>query len=134
MRVLPIKSLLLLLMAIATSGYSMTGLVYFEGSFDGALVVKPYPMFQIAFGGGEEGTWARHHPAQPLPWFMRNDLKVVSRFSWEYGDDPLWVSAYQWGFLTNLLALLVIPLIGAVKIVQFRARANPIPPSIKETS
>ena len=68
----------------------MTGFVFFEGSFGGALVVKPYPTHQVVFGGGEEGTWARHHPGQPPPWFMQEDLKVISSFDWEQGR-PAWI-------------------------------------------
>lgn len=39
--------------------YLMTGLVYVEGDFAGALVLKPHPMRHVTFGGGEEGAWAR---------------------------------------------------------------------------
>ena len=122
--------LLLILIVLATIFFSMTGIVYFEGCFDGALVVKPYPIFGAVFGGGEAGIWARRHPGQPLPWFMQDDLKIIFTFTWEYGY-PRWVSVYELGFLTHLLALVVLPFIGAVKLVQLRARANSIPLSIR---
>lgn len=87
------RTALFIVMA-ATLFYSMTALVYYEGSFDGALVIKPYPMYHVIFGGGEAGTWARHHPGEPLPWFMQDDLRVVTRFSWEQGV-PAGVTVYQ---------------------------------------
>jgi hypothetical protein len=59
--------ILLVVTVVTTLFYLMTGLVYSEGGFEGALVIKPYPMRVAAFGGGEEGTWARHHPGQPPP-------------------------------------------------------------------
>lgn len=123
---------LLIVIVITTLFYLMTGLVYFEGSFDGALVVKPYPMHVMAFGGGEDGTWARHHPGQPLPWFMQEDLRVISRFSWEEGGDPVWVNAYVLGFLASFLAWVALPFIAAVKLlIWVRARNHFIPLSIR---
>lgn len=110
----------------------MTALVYFEGSFDGALVVKPYPMYATVFGGGEDGTWARHRPGDPLPWFMQNDLRVISGFSWEEGGDPPWVTVYELGFLATFLAWVAFPFIGAVKLlIWVRARNHLTPLSIR---
>jgi len=109
----------------------MTGLVFFEGAFDGALVVKPYPTHQVAFGGGEEGTWARHHPGAPLPWFMQKDLKVILSFDWEQGH-PAWTDAYYWGYLATLLAWVVLVPVGAVKLIsRIRARLYAPPLSIR---
>jgi hypothetical protein len=113
--------LLLIVTVIATLFYLMTGLVYSEGGFDGALVVKPYPMPQAAFGGGEEGAWARRHPGQTPPWFMQKDLTVISGFSWEEGE-PAWVTAYQWVYLATLLAWVTLAVIGAVKLIRALAR------------
>lgn len=118
--------LLLIVTVIATVFYLMTGLVFFEGSFEGALVVKPYPMRQILFGGGEAGTWARHHPGQPLPWFMQNELRIISEFSWEEGD-PAWVTAYEMGVVATLLAWVALAVIGIVKLLTVVAtRKNSI--------
>ena len=103
---------------ISTLFYLMTGLVYFEGSFEGALVVKPYPMYPVLFGGGEEGVWARRYPGQPLPWFMQENLRVIAPFDWEYGQ-PGGVTVYMFGALTTLLAWLVVGIIGAVKLLKF---------------
>lgn len=114
---------LLILTVIATLVYSMTGLVYFEGSFDGALVVKPYPMYQVMFGGGEEGAWVRRHPGAEPPWFMQDDLVVIDNFSWEEGE-PSWVSAYGWGAVVTLIAWSVLTVAGAVKVLRFLARRN----------
>ena len=99
----------------------MTGLVYSEGGFDGALVVKPYPMHVVAFGGGEEGAWARHHPGQTPPWFMQKDLMVISSFSWEEGG-PAWVTAYDLGYLATLLAWVALAVIGAIRLIRVLAR------------
>lgn len=99
----------------------MTGLVYSEGGFDGALVVKPYPMYEVAFGGGEEGAWARHHPGQTPPWFMQKDLTVIYSFSWEEGG-PSWVTAYRLGYLATLLAWVALAVTGAVKLIRVLAR------------
>jgi hypothetical protein len=127
-----IMRVLLIVIGLATVFYSMTALVYFEGSFDGALVVKPYPMYATVFGGGEDGTWGRRHPGQPLPWFMEKDLRVISRFSWEEGGDPVWVTAYELGFLATFLAWLALPFIGAVRLlIWVRARNNLTPLSIR---
>ena len=124
--------LFLIVIVIATIVYSMTGLVYFEGSFDGALVAKPYPVYGAVFGGGEAGTWARHNPGQPLPWFMREDLKIISRFSWEEGGDPGWVVRYQLGFLATFLGWVATALIAPVKLlIWIRARLYSPPLSIR---
>jgi hypothetical protein len=95
----------------------MTALVYREGDFAGALVLKPYPMYPVMFGGGEEGNWARRHPGQPLPWFMQKDLKIISRFDWEQGE-PVWVSAYFWGALATWLAWLVLAFTAVLKLIK----------------
>lgn len=109
----------------------MTAVVYFEGSFDGALVVKPYPMFVVVVGGGEGGTWARYHPGQPPPWFMQNDLKVIFKFDWEQGH-PACIDAYYWGYLATLLAWVALVPIGAVKLLmRIRARLYSPPLSIR---
>ena len=108
----------------------MTGLVYFEGSFEGALVVKPYPMYLVLFGGGEQGMWARHHPGQPLPWFMQQNLMVIAPFDWEYGE-PGGVTIYMFGALATLLAWLVLAIIGAVKILMILTRREESNLSIK---
>ena len=96
----------------------MTGLVYFEGSFEGALVVKPYPMYPVLFGGGEEGMWARRHPGQSTPWFMQKDLRVIAPFDWEYGE-PGGVTIYMFGALATLLAWVILAVIGAIKALTF---------------
>jgi hypothetical protein len=118
--------ILLIVTVITTLFYLMTGLVYAEGGFEGALVVKPYPMRVMAFGGGEEGAWARRHPGQTPPWFMRKDLTVISRFSWEEGSPAL-VTAYALGYLATLLAWVALAIIGAVRLFRVlarRAKAN----------
>lgn len=131
MRRLFLRMRLLLIVVVVTTFYLMTGLVFFEGSFEGALVVKPYPTHQVAFGGGEEGIWARYHPGQTPPWFMQNDLKVIMSFDWEQGR-PAWTAAYLWGYLATLLAWVVIAPIGAVKvIIRIRARLYSPPLSIR---
>ena len=107
--------LLLIVTVITTLFYLMTGLVYAEGGFEGALVVKPYPMPEVAFGGGEAGAWARHHPGQTPPWFMQKDLRVISGFSWEEGG-PAWVTAYGLGYLATLVAWVALAVIGAVRL------------------
>lgn len=112
-----ILRILLIVTVMATLFYSMTALVYREGDFAGALVLKPYPMYRVVFGGGEEGNWARRHPGQPLPWFMQEDLKIISRFDWEQGR-PIWVEAYGWGALANILACLVLAFTVAIKLIQ----------------
>ena len=115
--------LFLTITAVATLFYAMTGIVYAEGSFDGALVVKPRPMRAVVFGGGETGAWARHHPGQAPPWFMRDDLLVISRFSWEEGY-PAWVTAYQWGAPATLASLVVVAVMGVVKLGRFVVRSR----------
>ena len=107
----------LLVVMTATLFYLMTGLAYDEGSFDGALVIKPYPMVAMMFGGGEAGTWARHHPGEPAPWFMQNDRMVVFRFSWEQGV-PAWVSVYTWGILATLAAWVVLSILGTARLIK----------------
>jgi hypothetical protein len=108
---------------IATLFYLMTGLVYDEGSFDGALLIKPYPMYAMSFGGGEAGTWARHQPGEPPPWFMQADRTVLARFSWEQGE-PAWVTAYAWGMLATLAAWIVLSILGAVRLAKVLARTR----------
>ena len=108
----------------------MTGLVYFEGSFEGALVVKPYPMYPVVFGGGEAGTWARRHPGQSIPWFMQKDLRVITDFSWEEGV-PAGVTIYIFGALATLLAWVILAVIGAVKVLMVLVRREKSTLSIK---
>lgn len=111
--------ILLIVAVMTTLFYLMTGLVYSEGGFDGALVIKPYPMHGVAFGGGEEGAWARHHLGQALPWFMEKDLMVIFSFSWEEGS-PAWVTAYTLGYLATILAWAAFAVIGAVRLISIR--------------
>ena len=119
-----------IILVMITAFYTMTGLVFFEGSFEGAFVVKPYPMYHVLFGGGEAGTWARHHPGQPPPWFMQDDLKVIFTLDWEQGY-PAFIDAYVWGYLVTLLVWVVLAPIGAVKlIIWIRARLYTPPLSI----
>jgi len=113
--------LLLAVTIVSTLFYSMTGLVYAEGGFEGEFVVKPYPMRVAVFGGGEAGAWARRHPGQPPPWFMQKDLTVISRFSWEEGEPAL-VTAYILGYLATLLAWLALAVIATVKLIRALAR------------
>lgn len=123
--------LFLIVLGITTLFYLLTGLVYFEGSFEGALVLKPYPTYQVGFGGGEEGAWTRHHPGQQTPWFMQDDLKVISKFDWEQGR-PAWTDAYFSGHLATLLGWVVIALIAPVKLLMMiRARFVSAPLSIR---
>lgn len=103
--------------------YFMTAIVYFEGSFDGAFVVKPYPMREVVVGGGEAGLWARHNPGHPPPWFMQDDLQVVFNFDWESGY-PAWIGAYILGYLATHLTWVALVFIGAGKLVSARARIN----------
>jgi hypothetical protein len=112
--------ILLIVTVITTLFYLLTGLVYSEGGFDGALVVKPYPMHKVAFGGGEEGTWARHHPGQTPPWFMQKDLTVIYSFSWEEGR-PAWITAYALGYLATILAWVALAVIGAIRLIRVLA-------------
>ena len=104
-------------LVVASVFYLMPGLVYVEGDFAGALVIKPRPMLQPTFGGGEEGAWARHYPGSPRPWFMRNDLIEVWRFDWEYGV-PAWVTAYIWAYLFTILGWLAFGVAGAIQCVS----------------
>ena len=53
---------------ILSAFYLFTGLVYEEGGFGFELIFKKYPSIQVAFGGGEEGTWVRQHPQAALPY------------------------------------------------------------------
>jgi hypothetical protein len=101
--------------------YLMTGLVYAEGDFAGALVIKPYPMLPLTFGGGEEGAWARYHPGKPRPWFMRHDFVEICRFDWEYGVPAL-VPAYTWGYLLTILAWPVLGVVGVFKLLIRRRK------------
>ena len=122
--------LLLIVAVITTLFYLMTGLVYSEGGFDGALVVKPYPMHVVAFGGGEEGAWARHHLGQTPPWFMEKNLMVIFNFSWEEGS-PAWVNAYALGYLTTLLAWVALAVIGVVRLIRWLSRREKSNPAFK---
>ena len=110
--------MLFIVTVVATLFYSMTCVVYEEGGFNGALVVKPYPTGAVAVGGGESENWARHHPGQPPPWFMDEDLRVISTFSWEDGGSPAWVTAYFVGFLATLLAWIVLAALGVFTLVK----------------
>jgi len=102
------------LLLLLTLFYVMTGLVYQEGSFAGALVIKPYPMLQPAFGGGEEGAWARHHPSGDRPWFMRHDYVELWRFDWEYGV-PFFVTAYLAAYLVTPVGWVVLGVVWLVR-------------------
>ena len=122
--------LLHIVTVITTLFYLMTGLVYSEGGFEGALVVKPYPRHAVAVGGGEEGAWARRHPGQPPPWFMRKDLTVISSFSWEQGR-PAWATAYVLGYLATHLSWVALAVMGAVRLIRVLARREKANMSLK---
>jgi hypothetical protein len=52
---------------------------------------------------------------------MRNDLTVISRFSWEEGV-PAWITAYELGYLATLLAWIALAIIGAVRLIRVLVR------------
>jgi hypothetical protein len=120
-RISLLMRIFLIVTVITTIFYLMTGLVYAEGGFEGALVIKPYPMHTVAFGGGEGGAWARRHPGQTLPWFLQEELMIISRFSWEEGGSPGWVTVYVLGYVATFLSWIVLAVIGAVRLIKVLA-------------
>jgi hypothetical protein len=86
--------------------FGATGVVFDEGGFGVRLVLKPGLSSEVAFGGGEDGQWQRHHPGEPLPWWQQANLSVLLDGDWEEGV-PAWVELYRWGFVA--LALLGWP-------------------------
>lgn len=111
----------LILTVAVTLFYLLTGLVYEEGGFNGVFVVKPRPTYVVDFGGGEAGTWARHHPGQATPWFMQTNLHVIRRFHWEEGV-PMWITAYYWGYLAAALSWVCLSAIGIFRLARLAAR------------
>lgn len=113
----PLMRVLAAVLVVATLFYVMTGLVYQEGGFGAALVIKPHPMLQPSFSGGEEGAWARHHPGSERPWFQRGAYVELHRFDWEYAV-PRWVTAYLAGYLLTPLAWLGFGVFGIFKFLK----------------
>jgi hypothetical protein len=116
---------LLYLTIVLSIFYLTTGLVYEEGGFNGVLVIKPRPTHVVSFGGGEAGTWARHHHGKATPWFMRRNLLVVSTFSWEEGV-PGWITAYYCGYLVTILMWVCLSVCGLFRLATF-VRRNAAP-------
>ncbi len=75
----------------------MTAIVYDEGDFGIHFVIKPYPMSEIVFGGGEEGSWKRDNPNEPLPWFLTYNYTAICHDDWE-GDEPICSTIYIKGY------------------------------------
>jgi hypothetical protein len=104
--------------------YLMTAEVFDEGGFGVTLVVKPYPSWLISAGGGEEGAWQRHHPGEPLPWWLRGNYIPLIQDAWE-GGMPLWVDAYfDLGLLTHFVGW---PVLGSIWAVRRLARRRTDP-------
>ncbi len=124
---MPVMRVLLGGLVLASLAWLGTGLVYEEGGFGVRLVVKPTPSPAVAFGGGEEGAWARAHPGAPAPWWQEGGHTVLVSGDWEDGV-PLWVSAY---FVGHLLVLLGWPAALAALAIRAlrlkRERAIPVP-------
>ncbi len=110
---------------VASIFYLSTGLVYEQGGFNGVFVIKPRPTHVVSFGGGEEGTWARHHPGQAMPWFIQGDLRVISKFSWEEGV-PGWVTAYYWGYLATILAWVCLSVSGLFRLARIATKPTTV--------
>ena len=87
------KKLIFILLIFLSFFYLMTGIVYKEGGFTNNLVIKPYPMLTLQFGGGEEGVWIRNNPHKKKPWFMTKNYIVLINDDWE-GGYPIWPSIY----------------------------------------
>lgn len=78
--------------------YAFTGIVRYEGGFTQSFVIKPEPGLGWFFGGGEEGSWQRAHPGEPLPWWMTRHFLVLFDDDWE-GGRPWWETPYSLGIL-----------------------------------
>ena len=102
-------------------------MVRHEGSFDQHLVLKPWPMLDIAFGGGEEGQWQRAHPGESLPWFMTGDYIRLISLDWEQGQ-PLFAELYFYGWFINALLLLGVLLVVLIRRAHLwhRKRKRPV--------
>ncbi len=97
------RSIPIVVLALLSLAYLMTGLVYDEGGFGVRLVLKPAPSLNIAYGGGEEGWWERSHPDSPAPWWLQGEQLEIAHGDWE-GGEPVWVSAYLIGYNLTVLA------------------------------
>jgi hypothetical protein len=97
----------LIALLILSGFYLMTAKVYQEGDFGVDLVVKPYPSWPTAVGGGEEGAWQRDHPGESPPWWQRGNYILIIQDDWE-GGIPWWVEVYDLGYLAVLIDWLVL--------------------------
>jgi len=112
----------LCVLSLLTGFYLMTGLVYSEGGFDVDLVVKPYPSWVTAVGGGEEGAWQRDHPGELAPWWQRGNFIRIIQDDWQ-GGIPWWIDAYDLGDLAVLIGWLVLGGAWAVRYPLRRRHA-----------
>jgi hypothetical protein len=87
------------LLLITTPVYLITGVVHDEGGDQLCLVVKPCPMIQVHFGGGEEGTWKHEHPGVKPPWWREGHYKVIRTATLAAN----WEWPYDLGYLFTLL-------------------------------
>jgi hypothetical protein len=59
------------------------------GSLDYELVLKPYPSFILAVGGGEEGSYKRRMLQGEFPsWLVNNNYKAIAYGSFESTTKP----------------------------------------------
>jgi hypothetical protein len=103
---------------LCTLFYLCTAIVWSEGEPSYALVLKPRPDIAVELGGGEDGTWARHHPNAPPPWWQSKNLNVIAFGSYEIAGTRWWLDLYELGLL--LVPLLWIGFVAALlaRLVQ----------------
>ena len=112
---------ILLVLILISATYLMTGIIYQEGGFGVSMVVKPSPIIEFAFGGGEEDSWARDNPQQKAPWWQGNDHIQILSGDWE-GGEPYWVTSYFVGLLLAVLAWPVLALTYLIRLVRAKSR------------
>ena len=98
------KAIGAILLIIATAFYLITGVVFDEGGDQLHFVIKPHPMIQASFGGGEEGRWRREHPGQPEPWWYRGEYRSLATYTLE----APWELPYFAGHLLLEVSWLVV--------------------------
>lgn len=76
--------------------FTNTAIIYGTGGPGEMLVFKPLHGIHPFYGGGEEGSWIRKHPDQPLPWwhYPLTDYRILYQTSYETTIAP-WTVAYR---------------------------------------
>ena len=115
------RDIAVLALGVLVLFYLCTAMVFGEGGPGAELVFHPFHGIVPFYGGGEEGSWLRHHPNEPIPWWMNRQYKHLAYFDDE-GGPALGMVVYDAGYYTAVLGTAALITYTVVRALRPRRR------------